>query len=59
MAADPAIGVDDVVIPVVAECDDSWLNDARIVQVGADDAGGRWNQPAARSPRAPSAPAPA
>jgi D-aminopeptidase len=39
MAADPAIGVDDVVIPVVAECDDSWLNDARIVQVDADDAG--------------------
>jgi D-aminopeptidase len=39
VAADPAVGVDDVVIPVVAECDDSWLNDARIVQVDADDAG--------------------
>jgi D-aminopeptidase len=37
--ADPAIGVEDVVIPVVAECDDSWLNDARVVQVEAGDAG--------------------
>jgi len=25
----------DVVIPVVAECDDRWLNDARVVQVQA------------------------
>jgi D-aminopeptidase len=39
VAADPAIGVDNVVIPVVGECDDSWLNDARVVQVEADDAG--------------------
>src|SRR5919202_1624165 len=39
IAADPRIGVDDVVIPVVGECDDSWLNDARVVQVEADDAG--------------------
>ena len=38
VAADPAVGVDDVVIPVVAECDDSWLNDARTVQVEAADA---------------------
>jgi D-aminopeptidase len=38
VAADPAIGVDDVVIPVVGECDDSWLNDARTVQVEAADA---------------------
>ena len=38
-AADPAVGVDDVVIPVVGECDDSWLNDARTVQVEAADAG--------------------
>ena len=37
-AADPAVGVDDVVIPVVGECDDSWLNDARTVQVEAADA---------------------
>jgi D-aminopeptidase len=36
-AADPAIGADRVVIPVVAECDDSGLNDARAVHVEADD----------------------
>ena len=35
---DPAVGVDAVVIPVVGECDDSWLNDARTVQVEAADA---------------------
>jgi D-aminopeptidase len=38
LAADPAVGVRDVVIPVVAECDDSWLSDARTVQVDAADA---------------------
>src|SRR5215210_5637680 len=37
IAADPRMGVDDVVIPAVGECDDSWLNDARVVQVEADD----------------------
>jgi D-aminopeptidase len=37
-AADSTVGVDRVVIPVVGECDDSWLNDARIVQVESDDA---------------------
>jgi D-aminopeptidase len=26
---DPRVGVDDVVIPVVGECDDSWLSDPR------------------------------
>ena len=36
---EPAVGVEDVVIPVVAECDDSWLNDTRVVQVEAADAG--------------------
>ncbi len=36
-AADPRVGVDDVVIPVVGECDDSWLNDPRTVQVERDD----------------------
>jgi D-aminopeptidase len=36
--ADAGIGIDDVVIPVVGECDDSWLNDARTVQVEAEDA---------------------
>jgi D-aminopeptidase len=39
VAADPRVGVEDVVIPVVAECDDSWLSDARVVQVEAADAG--------------------
>jgi D-aminopeptidase len=28
-----------VVIPVVGECDDSWLSEARVVQVEAADAG--------------------
>ncbi len=37
--ADPRVGTDSVVIPVVGECDDSDLNDARTVQVEADDAG--------------------
>jgi D-aminopeptidase len=39
VAADPTVGVDDVVIPVVGECDDSWLSEARVVQVEAEDAG--------------------
>jgi D-aminopeptidase len=39
VAADAAVGDEDVVIPVVGECDDSWLNDAAIVQVEAEDAG--------------------
>ncbi len=39
VAADPRIGVEEAVIPVVGECDDSWLNDARVVQVEAEDAG--------------------
>ena len=37
MAADPRVGVDDVVIPVVGECDDSWLSDARIPHVQPAD----------------------
>ena len=37
MAADPRVGVDDVVIPVVGECDDSWLSDARIKHVQPAD----------------------
>src|SRR5205809_492037 len=28
---------DDVVIPVVGECDDSWLSDARVAHVQPDD----------------------
>ncbi len=38
LASDARVGVDDVVIPVVGECDDSWLNDARVVQVETSDA---------------------
>ena len=37
MAADPRVGVDRVVIPVVGECDDSWLSDARVAYVKPDD----------------------
>lgn len=38
-AADPRVGDDRVVIPVVGECDDSWLNDARTQHVEPSDAG--------------------
>jgi D-aminopeptidase len=34
----PAIGAADVIIPIVAECDDSFLNDSRRMQVSAADA---------------------
>jgi D-aminopeptidase len=34
---EPAIGVVDVIIPVVAECDDSFLSDPRRVRVTVDD----------------------
>ncbi|HJU35848.1 MAG TPA: P1 family peptidase, partial [Gaiellaceae bacterium] len=37
MARDSRVGVEDVVIPVVGECDDSWLSDARIPHVQPDD----------------------
>jgi D-aminopeptidase len=37
MAADPRVGVDRVVIPVVGECDDSTLSDARIAHVQPAD----------------------
>lgn len=33
---------DDVVIPVVAECDDSFLNDCRRMQVSSDDVRASW-----------------
>ena len=39
VAADAAVGTEDVVVPVVAECDDSWLSHSAVVQVEADDAG--------------------
>jgi D-aminopeptidase len=38
-AADESVGVEAFIIPVVGECDDGWLNDARTVQVEAGDAG--------------------
>jgi D-aminopeptidase len=37
------IGVDDVAIPVVAECDDSFLNDARCMQVDRADVRTAWD----------------
>jgi len=37
IAEDPRIGADEVIIPVVAECDDSFLSDARRMQVTAAD----------------------
>ena len=39
VAADPQVGSEDFVIPVVGECDDSWLSEGRVVQVEAEDAG--------------------
>ena len=38
VAGDPSVGVDRVVVPVVGECDDSDLSEARVVQVEAADA---------------------
>jgi D-aminopeptidase len=52
-AADPGVGVDDVVIPVVAECDDSWLSDPVPVQVEAADAGRALNDALAGGPAEP------
>jgi D-aminopeptidase len=37
VAADPRVGTEDFVIPVVGECDDSWLSEGRVVQVEAAD----------------------
>src|SRR5215472_7195355 len=37
IAEDSGIGADDVIIPVVAECDDSFLSDARRMQVTRAD----------------------
>ncbi len=33
MAEQPRIGIDDVIIPAVGECDDSWLNDPRHMHI--------------------------
>jgi D-aminopeptidase len=37
IAEQPAIGVDDVIIPLVAECDDSFLNETRRMKVEPSD----------------------
>ena len=37
MAKNPQIGADDVIIPVVAECDDSFLSESRVMQVEESD----------------------
>jgi D-aminopeptidase len=37
MAEEPGIGSDDVIIPIVAECDDHFLNDVRCMQVSHED----------------------
>jgi len=34
---EPSVGRDLVVIPMVGECDDSWLNDARRTQINPED----------------------
>jgi len=34
---DPLVGVEEFVIPVVGECDDGWLSDARTVHVERED----------------------
>jgi D-aminopeptidase len=36
---EPLVGTENFVIPIVGECDDSWLSEGRIVQVEPDDAG--------------------
>lgn len=42
MEDNPLIGVDDVLLPVVAECDDSFLSDARSMQVEKEDVRAAW-----------------
>ncbi len=37
IAEDPGIGTEEVIIPVVAECDDSFLSESRRMQVSRDD----------------------
>lgn len=43
MEQNPMIGVDDVLLPVVAECDDSFLSDSRSMQVIKDDVRAAWD----------------
>ena len=40
----PTIGKDDVLLPVVAECDDSFLSESRAMQVSKDDVRSAWQQ---------------
>jgi D-aminopeptidase len=56
MTEDPRIGGDEVIIPIVAECDDSFLSDARRMQVSAADVKAALD--AARAARATAAPRP-
>ena len=41
---DPRVGVDDVVIPLVAECDDSGLSDPRRARLSDDDVAAAWDE---------------
>jgi D-aminopeptidase len=59
MAADADIGTQDVIIPIVAECDDSFLSDPRRMQVSADDVLAALQAARACGARAPGARAPA
>ena len=60
MAQEPRIGIDDVIIPIVAECDDSFLSDARRMQVSAADvAAALAAARAAAAPRSAAIPYPA
>jgi D-aminopeptidase len=55
MAQDPGIGADDVIIPIVAECDDSFLSDTRRMQVSATDVAAALSAARASAARASAA----
>lgn len=57
IAEQDAIGEEDVVIPIVAECDDSFLNDARRMQVSHDDVAAALSAARASAAGPPAAPA--
>jgi D-aminopeptidase len=40
---DPRVGVEDVVIPLVAECDDSWLSDPRRARLSDAEVAQAWD----------------
>jgi D-aminopeptidase len=44
MEQNPNIGKDDVLLPVVAECDDSFLSESRAMQVTKADVRSAWQQ---------------